>query len=161
SNIVDVNFETRKGILPNGAPKGGFASNRIQRDPVTGAILSVTDANQNKGRFTDEGLDYEASYQLDSSIFGRGNFGTFSFTLNGNYLARYTAQNRQRVPGSKRVLDGHFVGPRRGALPKNRWYASLFYDLGGLDVGATVHFVGQYYDLELAGFNRKIREWTT
>src|SRR5206468_269484 len=106
-------------------------------------------------------LDYEASYQLDSSIFGHANFGTFTFTFNGNYLARYTAQNRQSVPGSKRVLDGHFIGPRRGALPKNRWYASLFYDLGGLDVGATVHFVGQYYDLELAGFNRKIREWTT
>ena len=40
----------------------------------------------------------------------------------------------------------------------------MFYDgtagswLGGLDAGATVHYIGQYWD----GFkSRKIREWTT
>ena len=43
---------------------------------------------------------------------------------------------------------------------------SLFYDLGGLDAGATVHFVGQYYDKNLdfpipLERTRKIREWTT
>ena len=42
-------------------------------------------------RVITEGLDYEATYQLDTSIFGRGNFGRFTFTFNGNYLARFVA----------------------------------------------------------------------
>jgi outer membrane receptor protein involved in Fe transport len=71
-------------------------------------------------------------------------------------------------------------------LPHNRAYASAFYDgpadtwLGGLDVGATVHYTGQYEDdnIELVGapkpqqprigpdgftgkLARKVREWVT
>ena len=66
-------------------------------------------------------------------------------------------------------------------------YASVFYDMGGLDTGATVHYVGQYDDANNPyadatlpfgtndftnpnditspvpgiGVARKIREWTT
>src|SRR5262249_38994432 len=52
----------------------------------------------------------------------------------------------------------------------NRWYANLFYDcpkgswLSGLDVGAVVHYVGQYWDspfFTTNGKDRKVREWTT
>ena len=50
------------------------------------------------------------------------------------------------------------VGPRFGSFPRNRWYTSVFYDLGGLDAGATVHYIGQYND-NIS--ERKIREWTT
>jgi len=35
----------------------------------------------------------------------------------------------------------------------------VFYDLGGLDAGATVHFIGQMSDNSDPA--RKIREWTT
>jgi outer membrane receptor protein involved in Fe transport len=35
----------------------------------------------------------------------------------------------------------------------------VFYDLGGLDAGATVHFIGQMSNLEDPA--HKIREWTT
>jgi hypothetical protein len=166
-SLVIRNFVTRTGTLPNGAPTGGIWSDLIQRDPVTGAILSVNALQQNVTRLINEGLDYEALYQLDTSIFGRPNFGTFTFTLNGNYLARVVWQPS---PTERRVnVDGQFLGPRRGSFPQNRWYASVFYDLGGLDAGATVHFIGQMSDLALPGgkeanfqvFNRKIREWTT
>ena len=40
-----------------------------------------------------------------------------------------------------------------GSLPHNRAYASAFYDgpagtwLAGFDIGATVHYTGQYEDL--------------
>jgi iron complex outermembrane receptor protein len=160
-NAVQANFNTRTGNLPNGAPTGGVHSELIQRDPLTGALLNVTVTTQNLARLISEGLDYEASYQLDTSTFGSGDFGTFTFTFNGNYLARA----RQFVfPGERRLnVDGHFLGPRRGALPKDRWYASVFYDLDGLDAGATVHFVSQMSDLLFfePGLNRKIREWTT
>ena len=163
--VAEVNFETRTGTLPNGAPTGGTHPELIRRDPVTGAVQDVTVGDQNIARIITEGLDYEALYQLDTSIFGRGNFGTYTFTLNGNYLAR---ARQNLFAGEPRLnVDGQYLGPRRGALPKNRWYASAFYDLGGLDFGATVHFVSQMYDQLLMtpafaqGLTRKIREWTT
>ena len=34
----------------------------------------------------------------------------------------------------------------------------MFYDLGGLDAGLIVHYIGQYLD---NGPPRKVREWTT
>ncbi len=165
-SLITRNFVTRPGTLPNGAPTGGIWSDLITRDPVTGAIVSVNTLQQNVTRLINEGLDYEASYQLDTSVFGRGDFGRFNFTFNGNYLARVVWQPS---PTERRVnVDGQFLGPRRGSFPQNRWYASVFYDLGGLNAGATVHFIGQMSDLTIAkatnfqmGFERKIREWTT
>ena len=44
--ILDNNFDTRTGTLPNGAPKGGQFSDLIQRDPVTGAVLNVALASR-------------------------------------------------------------------------------------------------------------------
>ena len=99
-----------------------------------------------------EGLDYEGIYILDSSIFGHGDFGRLTFTLNGTYLSRFEFQ---ATPVSKRIgLSGGFVrgASFSGSLPHNRAYASLFYDgpadtwLAGFDTGATVHYTGQYED---------------
>jgi hypothetical protein len=53
-------------------------------------------------------------------------------------------------------FTGDAFGVRFGTYPQNRWYASLFYDLGGFDAGAIVHYIGQY-----SNGDRKIREWTT
>ena len=156
-NIILLNnFGSSTGTLPNGAPTGGIFSDLIQRDPVTGAVLNVNSRPQNQVRFITEGLDYEASYQLDTSIFGRGNLGIFTSTFNGNYLARFVGQPS---PTDLRVnFLGRLVGPRFGSFPRNRWYTSVFYDLGGLDAGLIVHYIGQYWD---NGPPRKVREWTT
>src|SRR5437762_702726 len=157
-NIILINnFLSRTGTLPNGAPTGGIFSDLIQRDPVTGAVLNVNSRPQNQIRFITEGLDYEASYQLDTSIFGRGNLGIFTFTFNGNYLARFVGQPSPVDP-KVNFLGRGYVGPRFGSFPRNRWYTSVFYDLGGLDAGATVHYIGQYND-NIS--ERKISEWTT
>jgi iron complex outermembrane recepter protein len=157
ANIILVNnWNSRTGTLPNGAPTGGVFSDLIERDPVTGAVLDVNTRLENVNRVWTEGLDYAASYQLDTSIFGHGNLGTFTFSFNGNYLDRFVEQ--AGPTGLKVNFNGRLVGPRFGSFPRNRWYASLFYDLGGLDAGATVHYVGQYWDNDKS---RKIREWTT
>jgi iron complex outermembrane receptor protein len=161
--ILNTNFRTATAFASNGAPLNGQFRNLIQRDPITGAILNITATEQNLSRIITEGLDYEANYQLDTSIFSHGDFGTFTFTINGNYLARY---RRQASPGEPRVdLTGQFLGTTSGgALAQNRWYASIFYDLGGIDTGATVHYIGQTSDLpgtQTNGGDRKIREWTT
>src|SRR5262249_14759425 len=134
STTVRINSVTRTGTLPNGAPTGGLYSDLIRRDPVTGAIQEITLTPQNQSRIITEGVDYEAFYQLDTSIFGDGDFGTFTFTFKGNYLARW---RHLPLPGQKINSDGQYIGPRRGALAKDRWLTSLFYDLGGLDAGAT------------------------
>ena len=59
----------------------------VIRDPTTGAITEVRNPDLNLTRAIVEGLDYEAIYILDSSIFGHGDFGRLTFTLNGTYLS--------------------------------------------------------------------------
>jgi iron complex outermembrane receptor protein len=155
----------------------------VIRDPTTGAITAVRNPDLNLTRAIVEGLDYEAIYILDSSIFGHGDVGRLTFTLNGTYLSRFEFQP---TPVSKRIgLSGEFVSGASfsGSLPHNRAYASIFYDgpagtwLAGFDIGAIVHYTGQYEDgnIFLTGSSkpqmprsgplpwraRKVREWTT
>jgi iron complex outermembrane recepter protein len=149
-------------FILNQNAKGKFPD-LVQRDPNTGAITNIIATEMNLARIIEEGLDYEAIYQLDTSIFGGGNFGTFTFTLNGTYLARY---QQQASPTQKEIaIAGSFLGSTSGgSLPHDRVYTSIFYDLGGLDVGATVHYIGQVWDTPgttNSGVNRKIREYTT
>jgi outer membrane receptor protein involved in Fe transport len=131
----------------------------VIRDPTTGAITEVLNPSFNLSEAIVEGIDYEVIYILDSSIFGHGDFGRLTFTLNGTYLSRFEFQ---ATPDSKRIgLSGEFVAgaPFTGSLPHNRAYASLFYDgpadtwLAGFDIGATVHYTGQYEDdnIDLTG----------
>jgi outer membrane receptor protein involved in Fe transport len=142
----------------------------VIRDPTTGAITSVILPNLNLTGAVVEGLDYEAIYVLDSSSVGRGDFGRFTFTLNGTYLSRFELQIS---PDTKRFgLSGSYVPPPTltGSLPHTRAFASAFWDgpadtwLTGFNIGATVHYTGQYQDdnLDLGPvLARKIREWTT
>src|SRR6059058_4776931 len=144
----------------------------VHRDPTTGAVTEIINSDLNLTRAVVEGVDYEAIYILDSSIFNRGDFGRFTFTLNGTYLSRFEFQP---TPISKRIgLSGGFVNgfSFTGSLPHNRAFVSAFYDgpagtwLAGLDFGATVHYTGQYQDdnIDLIAFGlkpRKVREWTT
>jgi outer membrane receptor protein involved in Fe transport len=125
----------------------------VERDPITGAITQVTDSELNITRAIAEGLDYEATYILDTSMFGGGDFGRFTFNLNATYLSRFEFQ---ATPNAKRIgLAGGFwpLGSNfSGSLPHDRVFVSAFYDgptntwLGGFDVGATVHYTGQYED---------------
>ena len=79
----------------------------VIRDPTTGAITELINPRLNLTRAIVEGLDYEGIYILDSSIFGHGDFGRLTFTLNGTYLSRFEFQ---ATPISKRIgLSGGFV----------------------------------------------------
>jgi iron complex outermembrane receptor protein len=118
----------------------------------TGAIKRVLDRALNISQAIVEGLDYEAIYSLDSGIFGRGDFGRLTCTVNGTYLSRFEFQAQ---PNSRRIgLSGQFnsAGTFTGSLPHNRLFVSAFYDgpantwLAGFDAGATVHVTGQYED---------------
>ncbi|MFL6526633.1 MAG: TonB-dependent receptor plug domain-containing protein [Chthoniobacterales bacterium] len=146
-------------ILNLNASIGAFPG-QVIRD-AAGNLVQVNNQTFNIGRQITEGYDFEAIYQLDTSIFGRGNFGTFTWTGNATYLSRFETN----TPGSDKEFDltGEYL--TFGGLTHWRGYLSMFYDLGGLDTGATVHYIGQYNENQ--GFaltptgNRKIREWTT
>jgi iron complex outermembrane receptor protein len=126
--------------LPNGQP---------DRGPVT----VVIDPNANLSGAIFEGLDYEAIYILESSIFGHGDFGKLTFTVNGTWLSRAELQVN---PNTKRFgIAGEFLPPGfnlTNSLPWNRANFSLYYDgaadtwMQGFDTGAVVHWIGQYED---------------
>jgi len=113
----------------------------------------VINPNENLAGAIFEGLDYEAIYVLDSSIFGHGDFGRLTATVNGTYLSRAQLQVR---PDSKRFgIAGEFLSTSftlTSSLPRHRANFSLFYDgpagtwMDGLDVGAVVHFISDYND---------------
>jgi TonB dependent receptor len=118
-----------------------------------GPVTLVIDPNENLTGAIFEGLDYEAIYILDSSIFGHGDFGKLTATVNGTWLSR---AELQIAPDTKRFgIAGEFIPPGfslTSSLPWNRANFSLFYDgpadtwMQGLDIGAVVHYTGQYED---------------
>jgi hypothetical protein len=128
---------------------------------TSGSITLIRDLTQNISRTIVEGIDYELTYAFNTAIFGKGDFGTFTFVINGSYLSRYVAainigDRELEYAGQETLFAGY--------LPHNRLYGSLFYDLGGLDSGVTVHYSGQGSDIAEttnSGLPRKIREWTT
>jgi iron complex outermembrane recepter protein len=183
--IVDLNIP---GLVFRGPPTIG------PKGPQPGPILLIIDPNENLTGAIFEGLDYEAIYVLDSAIFGHGDFGRVTATLNGTWLSRAELQilsNAKRFGIAGQVIPPGFT--LTGSLPWNRANFSLFYDgpadtwMQGFDVGAVVHYTGQYEDDnasltasappflppkpqtprtvpttgEEAKRVRKVREWTT
>jgi len=149
-----------------------------------GPVTLVIDPSSNLSGAIFEGLDYEAIYILDSSIFGHGDFGRLTTTVNGTWISR---GEFQPTPDSKQFgIAGSFLPPGfalTSSIPWNRANFSLFYDgpadswLAGVDVGAILHWTGQYEDdnVSLTGSTklqdprsgpfpwraRKVSEWTT
>ncbi len=166
------------GLVQRAPPPPGFAF---------GPVTLVLDPTQNLAGAIFEGLDYEAIYILESSMFGSGDFGRLTATVNGTWLSR---AELQVTPDSKRFgIAGEFLPSSfnlTSSLPRHRANFSLFYDgpadswLQGFDIGAVVHWIAQYEDdnISLVGgkpqtprtdpatglesrFARKVREWIT
>jgi outer membrane receptor protein involved in Fe transport len=149
----------------------------VQRAPTSipgelGPITLVIDPRFNVAGVKLDGIDYEAIYIFDSTIFGGPDWGRLTFTVNGTYLNTFDLVAN---PGSPAInLAGRFLATSftiTGSLPRDRAYFSLFWDgpadtwMGGIDVGATVHYTGQYHDaVELDLVHRQgrlVREWIT
>jgi len=157
---LGAQFIINSTAAPNGAsvitnPGGTQVTRSAGTNPTgePGPVTLVLDPSQNISGAIFEGLDYEAIYILDSTIFGGGDFGRLTTTINGTYLSR---AELQPAPGTKRFgIAGEFLPTSftlTSSLPRNRANFSIFYDgpadtwLGGLDVGAVVHWIGQYED---------------
>jgi iron complex outermembrane receptor protein len=128
---------------------------RVPPEPGTvfGPVQLVLDLNQNLSGAVFEGLDYEAIYILDSTIFGGSDWGRLTTTVNGTWLSR---AEFQATADTKRIgINGSFLPPGfalTSSLPWHRANFSIFYDgpadtwAQGLDVGAVVHWTAQYED---------------
>ena len=130
----------------------------VTRDPpppggVFGPVVLVQDPSFNVAGAIFEGIDYEAIYILDSTVFGGSDWGRVTTTINGTHLLRARLQptNDSKPFG----IGGQFVPTSftlTSSLPWDRANFSIFYDgpadtwAGGLDVGAVVHYTGQYED---------------
>jgi iron complex outermembrane recepter protein len=94
-----------------------------------GPVNFVIDPSANLSGAIFEGLDYEAIYILDSTIFGHGDWGRLTTTLNGTWLSRAEFQSE---PTRKRFgIAGEFLPPGftlTSSLPWNRANLSVFYD---------------------------------
>jgi outer membrane receptor protein involved in Fe transport len=159
TNFIDPNFIVAQNFASGGKEFPG----QVVRDPATGRIILIRDLIQNIARTITEGIDYELVYAFNTSVLNHGNLGTFTFTLNGTYLSRYVATIN--IGDHEREFAGQIDGPF-GSLAHHRIYGSLFYDLGGLDAGVTVHYIGQQSDSPFETVitgkpPRKVREWTT
>jgi hypothetical protein len=127
----------------------------IFRDGFNGPILLLDTPEQNLGREILSAWDFEVVEIFDTTRLGHGDWGTLTATWNETYMADVDIQ---AVPNGKRFtavgkFGGGFQGNNGGgSFTHNRWYASLFYDgpsgswMQGIDAGAVVHFVGQYWD---------------
>jgi iron complex outermembrane recepter protein len=134
---------------------GTIVARSSGEDPTgePGPVTLVVDPSANLSGAVFEGLDYEAIYILDSTIFGGGDWGRLTTTVNGTWLSRAEFQAASDV---KRVgIAGEFLPPAfalTSSLPWHRANFSIFYDgpadtwMQGLDVGAVVHWTGQYED---------------
>ena len=137
-------------------------------------VSQVNDQSFNLGSVVTEGLDFEASQILDTPLFGHGDFGTFTFTLNGTYVERFIFQSFPQGDGRRNNKEFSVLGRFAdfGSLPQMRFYTSLFWDgpkgtwMEGIDAGVIVHYSSQYHDTGLGRdasgkpLERKIREWT-
>ena len=120
---------------------------------VFGPVNLVLDPNLNLSGAIFEGLDYEAIYIMDSTIFGGSDWGRITTTINGSWLSR--AEFQASADTKRYGIAGTFTPPGftlTNSLPWNRANFSIFYDgpadtwAGGLDVGAVVHWTSQYQD---------------
>jgi iron complex outermembrane receptor protein len=152
--IIQEERPTTNGASTVVGPLGQTVVRAVGDNPAEpGPVSLVIDPSANLSGAILEGLDYEGIYILDSTIFGHGDWGRLTTTVNGTWLSRFDFQSS---PGVKRIgIAGEFLPPGfalTSSLPWHRANFSIFYDgpadtwMQGLDVGAIVHWTGQYED---------------
>ncbi|PYV68539.1 MAG: hypothetical protein DMG96_36175, partial [Acidobacteria bacterium] len=138
---------------PGVQQNGPFVFRGANVGNIPGPVTLVIDPSDNLSGAIFEGLDYEGIYILDSSIFGHGDFGRLTTTVNGTWISR--GEFQPNATTKRFGIAGTFLPPGfalTSSIPWHRANFSIFYDgpadtwLAGLDVGAVVHWIGQYED---------------
>jgi iron complex outermembrane receptor protein len=116
-----------------------FCSN-VTRDPATGALSRVLDANVNIGQLLTTGVDFAAQYALPTD------YGRFTFRFLGTYLIKYdfTDPQGQLIKGAGNY-DGQGVVTASGSTnfnPRVKFNTGVSYGLGGFGANLVAHFIG-------------------
>ena len=92
-----------------------------------GPVILVVDPNENLTGAIFEGLDYEAIYILDSAIFGHGDFGKLTATVNGTWLSRAELQigARYETIWYRRRIYPARIQPDKFAAVESRQFQSV------------------------------------
>jgi outer membrane receptor protein involved in Fe transport len=94
--------------------------------------LTISNVSFNQAYSTQEGIDYEFSYGMDLGP------GQLDLRFLGNYTHEFTqASSPTAIPT---ILAGAAAG-----VPKNRWTASIDYELGRFHVGTDIRYIGQMF----------------
>src|SRR5438093_3986479 len=151
--IIESNPPPNPGASAVITPSGSVFRSAGDGSSTFGPVTLVIDPSNNLSGAVFEGLDYEAIYILDSSIFGAGDWGRLTTTVNGTWLSR--AEFQPEASAKRFGIAGSFLPPGfalTSSLPWHRANFSVFYDgpadtwMQGFDIGAIVHWTGQYED---------------
>ncbi|HHX83113.1 MAG TPA: TonB-dependent receptor, partial [Pseudomonadaceae bacterium] len=109
---------------------------QIERDPDSNRIIRVTNVFQNIAKANVNGVDMEASYNMDVNWFGN-NLESLNLRLLGSYLDENSTTN----PGAPKVDRAGDVGV--AGLPRWRGVMSATYMNGPLTVFLQQRYVGE------------------
>ena len=110
----------------------------VTRDPTTQRINTIMNLNTNAGTDHLDGLDFMATYDLESSL------GRWGFLLNGTWLRTYdrTLPDGQVIRGAGTWdLNTGGVG---GAYPHLRGTAAVNWGMKGITAGVRTYYIGGY-----------------
>jgi iron complex outermembrane recepter protein len=142
-------------ILQNAATATQYA-NLINRDPVTGQIISISQTNANLFKSNVSGLDSDVRYHFDVTDEDR-----ITLLANSTYFYRYVSQN----------ADGSWTGDLDkgltsvgGVISRFRGSSTLEYQRNNLfNVSLTGNFQKRYHDSSgnITGENRFVSAYET
>jgi outer membrane receptor protein involved in Fe transport len=113
----------------------------IQRDPVTGQIITVNTGLANAGALKTEGVDFEASYayQFSWGLLRRGS--TLHITSDWNYVTEFTLVPIKEQPSINYQCVGAY-GPTCGEpFPKLKGVTRVTLSNGPLDLSVRYRFI--------------------
>jgi len=134
----------------------GIFSDRVLRAEPTaadiaagrpGQLLQLDVSRMNFGRLTTSGIDFEASYELPTSL------GTFTPRMSATWVDEFVAVD---IPGQA-PIDRVGIAHTSGSIPRWRVVSSVAWQQGGLGLSATLDWRPAYMDANATGVtNRKL-----
>jgi iron complex outermembrane recepter protein len=129
-------------ILQGCYPANGQAAPKycefVERDPTTQRINNIINLNTNAGSDHLTGLDFSATYDIDTAI------GHLGFLLNGTWLQKYDRTLPDGVVIKGAGTWDLAVSGVGGAYPHLRSVASVNWALKGFSAGVRTYYVGGY-----------------
>lgn len=123
--------------------------NDIERDPITGEVVSIFDGFRNLGSEARRGIDLSASYNLPvGSLFAEP--ASLTFSSGATYLLKARSVTFAGEPDSATRCDGRF-GPGCGVpLPKWKMSTRLGYGSDAMRVSLAWNWIGNSTDTDVA-----------